>query len=302
MINEVDPPTINGTQVWMPSKVTYPNGTNLRFLYNSYGQMYEMDKFVPTINGQGAERQVALTRFAFPAHAAGSFDFDCPSFRARYEGAENWQNWALSAYTYGYDDPPNVSDPSGRTFKVTITGLQHKLEMTPQSGEGKTDFTTYEQDAGLAYRSNPRVVERKSFFTQYQTQTLARKVQYSYTQMDGLWLETTKNEYSGETTVYRRTTTAYTSYPARNILGLPLEVSAYAGPGTTLMSRFTSAYDLSGAYNDSNNQSAPYFIDATAAAVIQHDNQNYGAGLTQRGNPATVTQHLVVNGAITGSR
>ncbi|MDX2040804.1 MAG: RHS repeat-associated core domain-containing protein [Acidobacteriota bacterium] len=285
-----DPPAINGTQVWMPSRVTYPNGTNLRFLYNSYGQMYEISKYAPGVNGQGAERQIALTRFVFPAHHLGLFDFDCPSFLARSEGAENWQDWALSSYGYSASTP-TVSDPSGRSFKVTINGLEHKLEMIPFSGEGKIDVTTYEQDAGLAYRSNPRIIERKSFFTQYQQQSLARKTRYSYTQSNGIWLETTKDEYSNETNIYRRTTTTYTSYPTRNIFGLPLQVSVYAGPGTTLMSRFTNAYDQSGAYTDSNNQSNQYLIDATATGVIQHDNTNYGLGMTQRGNLTSVTQH-----------
>lgn len=297
----VDPPTMNGTQVWMPNRVTYPNGSSLRFLYTGYGQMYEMSKYAPAINGQGGERQIALTRFAFPQHSVGSFDFDCPAVLARYEGAENWQNWALSAYAYDVN-APNVYDPSGRSFKVTINGLEHKLEMSPQSGEGKIDYTTYEQDAGLSYRSNLRVTERKSYFTQYQQQWLARKTRYLYTQLNGIWLETTKDEYSGETTIYRRTTTAYTGYVLRNIFGLPTEVSVYAGPGTTLMSRFTNAYDQTGTYTDSNNQSAPYFIDATAAGVIQHDNANYGNGMTQRGNLTSVTQHSVVNGAVNGSR
>ena len=297
----LDPSTINNTQVWLPSRITYPTGMNFRFIYNSYGQITEINKYVPAINGQGAERQVALTRFASQVFYEGIFD--CPNFVTRAEGAENWQSGGLSYYAYD-SAAANVYDPTNRAFKVTTNGLEHRLEMTsPGYGaEGKIEYTTYEQDTGLAYRSNPRVAERKTFLTQYATQALARKTRYSHAQMDGIWLEVTKDDYNGETSVYRRTTTKYTSYPARNILGLPANISVYAGPGTTLMSRTSNAYDETGAFTDSNNQTASYFIDATADGVIQHDNQNYGAGMAQRGNLTSLTQSSVVSGAINGSR
>src|SRR5262249_15796217 len=222
-------------------------GINFRFIYNNYGQMTEIGKFVPAITGQGGERQIALTKFT--NQILTNPLTDCPNFISRTEGAENWQDWGASIYYY-ISDAAKVVDPTRRSFQVTINGLEHKLEMRPfnaQTGaETKTEYTIYEQDTGVSYRSNPRVVERKSVVSQYETPISVRKTRYSYTQMDGMWLETAKDDYTGESDVYRRTTTEYTSYLSRNILGLPTNVSVYAGPGTTLMSRTTNTYDETG--------------------------------------------------------
>jgi RHS repeat-associated protein len=295
----LDPSTINNTQVWLPSRLTYPTGISLRFSYNSYAQMTGITKWVPTISNQGAERAIASASFsALTPETWG----DCPNFSGRTDWAENWgtQNYAFIA-TF-----PEVVDPSGRVFRSYINGLEHRLETYPSSqwpgpGNGeKIDSTVYEQDAGLSYRSNPRAVERRTALSN----TLSRKIRYSYTQMDGMWLVTTKDEYQDETTVYRRTTTQYTSYPTRYILGLPTQVSVYAGAGVTLRSRTSNTYDESSSFQDSNNQTAAYFIDATAEGAIQHDDANYGGSLTQRGNLTSVTQSGVnsLTGAVTGSR
>lgn len=299
----IDPPNINNTQVWLPSRLTYPTGANFRFIYNSYGQMTEINKFVPAINGQGAtERQVALTRFG--NEALNDPPTDCPRFTSRGEGAENWQTGSpsypgmTSVYSYSTNSA-RVQDPSNRTFTVTINGLQQSLEVAPQNAsltgaEVRTEYTTYEQDANVAYLSNPRVVERKSVVSSYATPISVRKTRYSYTPLDGMQLETTKDEYINETSIYRRTTTEYLSYfPTRYLIGLPTNLKVYAGPGTTLMSHITNAYDETGTFTDSNNQPANFFIDASADAVIQHDNQNYGAGFTQRGNLTSVVQHFI---------
>ena len=117
-----------------------------------------------------------------------------------------------------------------------------------------------------------------------------------------MWLPANKDDYGAfGIGIYRRTVTEYTSYPSQYILGLPQTVSVYAGAGVTLLSRATNAYDETGTFLDSNNQTASYFIDATGDGVIQRDG-SYGAGFTQRANLTSVTQHSVVNGAINGSR
>ena len=102
--------------------------------------------------------------------------------------------------------------------------------------------------------------------------------------------------------VYRRTVTEYTSYPAQYILGLPQQVSVYAGAGVTLLSRISNSYDQTSTFVDSNGQTAGYFIDASGDGAIQHDDANYNGGFTVRGNLTSVTQHSVVSGTITGSR
>jgi len=157
---------------------------------------------------------------------------------------------------------------------------------------------TYTQDTGLLYASNPRVQQTRISDSSNNVQ----RTSYVYTQLDGMWLPTTKDEHQGgSSTVYRRTITSYTSYPAQRILGLVSQTSVYAGPGTTLMSRATRTYDETGTFVDSNGQTAPYLIDAAADGVIQHDSA-YGSAFTQRGNLTSVTQSSVVGGAVNGSR
>jgi hypothetical protein len=46
----------------VPSRITYPTGVNLRFYYTSYGQVHLLEKWVPTISGQGNERRIAYSR------------------------------------------------------------------------------------------------------------------------------------------------------------------------------------------------------------------------------------------------
>src|SRR5207245_871371 len=69
-----------------------------------------------------------------------------------------------------------------------------------------------------------------------------------------------------------------------------------------LLSRASNSYDETTTFTDSNNQTAPYFIDETGAQVVQHDNANYGSGFTQRGNLTSATQSGVTGGAVTNSR
>ncbi len=291
-----DPPLPNGTQVWMLTSITYPTGASLRFTFNGYAQIAGITKWAPTINGQGAERQINATVFNY---GTGT------TFSSRAEYAENWQNWGAQTYTYdsftnGSGTTYFVTDPTARRYSSLTNGLTQTTQVLANNGSVllKTEQVQYADD-GLAYQSNPRLVERLVT----SNNSGARKTTYSYVRLDGIWLQTTRDDYAGNTaTVYRRTTTEYTSYPARRILGLPTTVSVYAGPGTTLMSRTTNTYDQTGTFTDSNSQTASYFIDASQAGVLQHDDGNYGPTMTERGNLTSVTQSSVVNGAVNGSR
>ncbi|MFN8003432.1 MAG: hypothetical protein U0X75_20730 [Acidobacteriota bacterium] len=292
----VDPSNINGTQVYLPSRITYPTGVNLRLGYNNYGQMTGVEKWVPAISGQGAERKIAGTSFNYTTLGY------CPYLTNRNEQAENWQGGQAQVYAYGQNGD-SVTDPTGRYFVAQISGLTQSL-FTWGAGQGnwtKKEQITYEQDAGLSYRSNPRPTESKIIESQNGSPN-ERKSTFSYTQQDGMWLPVSKDDWAFGGGVYRRTTTTYTSYPTQRILGLPQQVSVYAGAGTTLLSRMTNHYDDAGSYTDSNGQSASYFIDATGDGVIQHDNANYGSGFTSRGNLTRVEQANVINGAVSGAR
>ena len=52
---------VSTTTAYLPSRLMYPTGTNLRFYYTSYGQIHKWEKWVPTITGQGSERMIART-------------------------------------------------------------------------------------------------------------------------------------------------------------------------------------------------------------------------------------------------
>jgi hypothetical protein len=96
---------LSGTTVYLPSRITYPTGVNLRFLHNSYGQVTKVEKWVPTLSGQGTERMVAYSSLTH-----GSAVDRSPSLTTRGENAENWLNttssWNYSGYessfTYSY--------------------------------------------------------------------------------------------------------------------------------------------------------------------------------------------------------
>ncbi len=137
----------------------------------------------------------------------------------------------------------------------------------------------------MSYPSNLRPTQSSVTDQNYQT----RKVGLSYVQQDGVWLVQHKDDYnSNGTTVYRRTTMSYTSYPTQRILGLPLTSSVYAGPGTTLLAKSENVYDETSTYQDSNSQTANYFVNA--GATVQHD-VIYGSGFTNRGNLTTIKQY-----------
>ena len=308
-----DPATINNTQVYFPVRVTYPTGAAYQFSYTSYGQINAVAKIAPTISGQGGERAVAQTGFPV-AHCVdlnappNSPNYcqpqaDVPYFTNRTEWAENWQGGQTQTYLYyfNYGSPHVIVDPTGRQFKMQTVNQTISTEIWALNAGSHTkrDEATFIHD-NLSYYSNLRPQETKTSAltgTSYST----KKTQISYVQSNGMWVPGTQDEFAG-TTQYRRTTTTYTSYPAQNILALPLEVSVFSGAGTTLLTKATNAYDQTSNFTDSNGQTASYFIDATADAAIQHDTANYGGGFTARGNLTSVTQHSVVNGAVNGSR
>ncbi len=295
-----DPSNINGVQVYMPVRITYPTGGSYRFSYTSYGQINAIQKWAPGVNGQGGERMVASTSVNLPTYAQYEYQGDCPRFYLRTEWAENWQGGQAQVYEYYFDDFTgyNVLAPLSRHFSVRINGLVH-TSVASGTGLTKTETTTYVADSGPTYLSNLRVTEAKVSMTGI---SQFKRSVYAYIQRDGMWLPNYRDDYDPLGAVYRRTVTDYTSYPAQNILGLPQVVSVYAGASTTLKAKTENVYDETSTVTDSNGQSVPLFVDATASGVIQHDNTNYGGSFFQRGNLTSVKQYSVVNGTASNPR
>ncbi len=304
-----DPSNINNTQVYFPTRVTYPTGANYQFGYTSYGQISSIVKVAPAIAGQGGERAVAQSGFPM-AHC---IDLNAPENSPNYcnplgglpkmgfrtEWAENWQGGQTQNYQYTYGNAygHEIIDPTGRRFRVLTNGMTQSVAIVAQGSDNwtKKDEATYTSDSGVSYLANLRVTETKSTALTgngYQIKTTS----FTYLQRDGMWLPAEKSENYG----YRRTVMEYTSYPAQYILGLPQQVSVYTGG--TLLTRVSNNYDETSTFTDSNGQTAEYFKNATADGAIQHDNTNYGFGFTTRGNLTSVTQASVVGGAVSGSR
>jgi hypothetical protein len=122
-INQVDPATINGQQVYLPSRVTFPTGHNLRFAYTKFGQMYLVEKWVPTVSGQAVERRVAYTRFSLDPNEQ-SPQGDLPKFTHRYEQAENWQGGYEVGYSYTGTE---VITPVGIYYVPSLSGMTQQV-------------------------------------------------------------------------------------------------------------------------------------------------------------------------------
>ncbi|MEP7340786.1 MAG: S8 family serine peptidase, partial [Acidobacteriota bacterium] len=306
-------PNINGTNVWVPSAITYPNGNNYSFYYTSYAQMWAVEKWVPTVGGQGSARSIAYTTYNMPSYygisypsRTGALDdqsvkSDSPAFTTRTEWAENWNSGSAVTYSYYFDVSgfSTVTDPIGRIYRSDSTATLQTTKIFANStdyngGAGTAwlkQFTTTYQDDGLSYQSNVRPTE-----TKIEDGTNTRKTGISYT-TGSVKLPSDVTEYQGATsTVYRHTVTTYntnTAYSNRHIFGLPDQVCVYSGAGTTtLMTKTAYAFD-----------DASYFWASGSDGVIQHDLTNYGDSfITGRANLSKVTQYSVVSGTASSPR
>jgi RHS repeat-associated protein len=284
-----DPPLPNGSQVWAVTRLSYPTGMNLRFSYNSNGQMSAISKWAPTINGQGGERQIAATTFGYDTTYAPTL------LSSRSETAEHWQG-ATYNYQLGQHGP-GVTDSLGRWWQASLSGLTlNQYFLAPGSDSyAKRTLTTYAQDAGLSYRSNPRVVATEIWDTTTGGPSYTvRKSSTQYQQFHGMWLPVRQDDQpDGQGNSYRYTTTSYTHYPAQRILGLPVTVEVRKGNGV-LLSKVENLYDQTGQFTDANNQSVAYLQNEPG--VIQHE-AAYDHTFTARGNLTSVVQTNVSTSA-----
>lgn len=306
----LDPSTINNSTIYLPSSVTYPTGNNYRFYYTSYAQMWAIEKWVPTVVGQGTERSVAYTTYALPSINGVSYPSrsgamsdstakgDCPAFTGRTEQAESWNGGTAVSYSYNVTNPSDstVTDPAGRIYRSQSGTLSQTTTIYADAaaytaGTYLKRFTTTYEDDGLSYQSNVRPTEIK-----IEDSSNTRKTGISYT-AGSVKLPTDVTEYQGSTTtVYRHTVTTYntnTAYSNLHIYGLPDQVCLYSGSGTTtLISKTAYAYDDAG-----------YFWASGGDNVIQHDLTNYGDSfITGRANLSKVTQYSVVSGTASSPR
>jgi hypothetical protein len=155
-----DPVNINGAQVYFPVRITYPTGVNYRLIYTSYGQLNVIEKWVPAVTGQGAERVVSSTWFDLPSYNPNLPQGDCPSFNFRYEWAENWNGGLHATYQYSYGGPygHEIIDPTSRRFRVQNTSSTISVSVLAAGGEieiwTKKDEVIYTSDTSSTVNIN----------------------------------------------------------------------------------------------------------------------------------------------------
>ncbi len=314
-----DPAGMNGAQIYLPTRITYPTGYNFRFAYTCRGQIWKIEKWAPGVTGQGAARAIGSTQFNYTDGYTMLLPDNCLSltapltgnwFNQRSEWAENQANTKPVSYQFGilgggggvYNQYHSVTwDNEYRLYYGTPLERALKIQTTYPAQEIKEEKVTFLDTGGVpgVTPANPVV---SSTYTYDYGISQARSASITYTQQNGVWLPNYRDENDSSDVVYRRTETTYTSYPTQRIIGLPAQVSVYAGAGTTLVARTSYTYDQTTTFTDSNNQTAPFFINETSAGVVQHDNTAYNGSFTQRGNQTTVTQYSVTSGVASSPR
>ncbi|MDX2040107.1 MAG: S8 family serine peptidase, partial [Acidobacteriota bacterium] len=317
-----DPSTLNGTQVWVPWWIEYPTGHTHRIFYTSYGQMYSVEKWVPTVAGQGNGRPVAFTRYdmqsvsglSYPSGAlvgtgGNTAQTDCPKFSLRQEWAENWSptgassGWtALSSggttyyvaqYSYEFNSGSNYSkviDPIDRVFRTDVStdGLTHTSKTYASQAAYSGGSGTPLKTATITYEKDTGLSYTSNLRVQNVQITdgsYTRRTNYAYTTVGGATLPYDVKEYLGDaTTVYRYTRTNYNSSTTYSDKHIfGLPSEVLVYKGdNTLVAKTAFTYDESG------------YFDTTGYTVTNHDASNYGTGyVAGRANLTTVTQFEV---------
>jgi YD repeat-containing protein len=283
----------NGTSIPVLSQVNLDDGTHYNFDYNSYAQ-------VAVVHHYAADNhQLSYTSFTHTLPAGGN---DCPRVTEQKDYAENWNNnqEATTTYTLAPDHSsgqvtmPDTTTSYKELFATTTDwqkGLTTGTEFWSGGVKKKWTTTTYTQDdIGLPYQKNPRVIETNI----YDLELNHKRTTINYGSGSGAG--------SGQ----------YAQY------GLPYLVTEYAADGTTPLRYTYTDYNLDPAYvnqrliglvstvhvSDSAWQSKTVYtyddtgdnqLLATPSAATQHDDANYSIGFTARGNVTSVSRFDVID-------
>lgn len=257
----------NGAKIPVLTMAGLPDGSRYEFAYTTWGQVARITFHAP--DGHA----LAYTSYNLPQDAT-SPAADCPrptEVRAWAEGANN-EAETLTRYEF---DPGRawgqVTFPDGTTRRESFAtaGWQRGLTVQVEERAGAalrtrtvTEWT--QDDTGVDYKLNPRQRE-----TSVYDSTGSRKLQR--TEYGEYGLKSDVYEYGPDgKTLKKRTHFEYerdAAYVSRHVLDLVKERSVYASDGT-LLAKTTYVYDL------------PENI-VEQGAVVQHDNEGYGAGLVK---------------------
>lgn len=327
-----DPTNINGAQVWQPWFVEYATGHTHRLFYTSYGQMYLVEKWVPTVSGQGNGRPVAMTYYDMPSVAGATFPVgatiapagniaqtDCPKFANRYEWAESWSpdsattGWTAvakvgggSLYTAQYNYEFNIAgnfykviDPAGRYYRTDVStdGLTHTEKVFANA-------TAYNNGTPLKTITTTYIKDSGVSYTSNQRVSNIQITDGSYTKRVGIGYDTATisgvalpndmTEYNADAaTVYRHTVTSFVSDAAYTSRHI------YGLPFQVNVYKGAGTSNLVSKVEYAYDESGEFIA---SSGIIQHDATNYGGHFVGRANRTLVRQYSVTGGAAGASR
>jgi YD repeat-containing protein len=286
----------NGSSIPVLQQVGFDDGSYVKFVYNSYGQVYQVNTYAAD-STPGVDNH-KLNHLQYNLQSPGT-QTDCPRFTERQNYAEDWMT-VTTTFTAPQSTtktlPHSGTTPSNLMYSqiTTPNNTQHKIYFTGSGWNKGIAFynetvvssnvqrwveTVITQDnTNLSYPSNPRATEsvvgdgsnRRRSSVAYTTYTLPS------TTVVYLPNEVTEYTYSGGNySVLRHAQTDYnlaSTYTDGYIIGLPSESRLYSDSGTgTLMSKVSYGYD----------ETAPM----SPGTITQHDSTNYGtAFVAGRGN------------------
>jgi YD repeat-containing protein len=303
----------NGTTIKALSQVTFADGSSQRFDYNGYGQVYRFNSYAA--NGSNK-----LNHTYFNLDSITGAQTDCPRFTESKVWAQYWNlnssqqpQELTTQYTVSDNETFTIDGQqhTGRLIQTTTltdtyaqdgvvdkvyshsSGWDEGLPLlsetwTTEQGQlvKKRWVTTYyeQDDLGLGYILNPRVIETK---TSDDTNTKRTTIGYYYqpnstVSLYGLAKDVIEYDFPSTSSQKRRTHTEYNldaAYTSRRIIDLVSEKSVYDNVDN-LVSKILFAYD-GGDFTGTNQNISP----------IQHDNTNFGASfITGRGNLTSTTR------------
>jgi len=311
----VGPP--NGVSIKALQKITYPDYSFTKFIYNNYAQVTQVENYAPD------QHKLNYTKTNLASVSGGQSD--CPRFTHTYTWAENFNLGQESDTENTAPISDSFTGPNGsestKMVRVTLAnhpnnlsnklhfgvsgwkeGLQIATEDCISVGCTGTDrkrwtWTNWTQDnTSLSYILNPRVIESR---VGDGTNTKRTTIEY-YQPTTGVFPyglpETVKIYDSDLSTVIKKSVTAYnvsSSYTDLRIIGLPSQSENWGWNDQThtleYVSKVTFGYDESGSLQ--------------SVSPTQHDDDHFGIGFSYRGNLTSKTRWDVssLSAAVTSS-
>jgi YD repeat-containing protein len=266
----------NGAKVPVLTMAGLPDGSRYEFTYTTWGQVARITFHAPD------GHTLAYTSYNLPQDAT-SPAADCPRATEVRAWAEGTNNEVETLTRYEFDPGRawgQATFPDGTTRRETFAtagwqrGLTVQVEERADGALRTRIVTEWTQDyTGVDYKLNPRRLE-----TNVYDSTGGRKRQR--TEYGEYGLQSDAYEYGPDgATLKKRTHFGYerdAAYVSRHVLDLVKERSVYASDGT-LLAKTTYVYDI-----------PENIVDQ--GAVVQHDNEGYGAGLVKGRGLLTAVQ------------